>query len=197
MKCDRILLSVALVSLSTLAFALADAPKAVAPESEAQKSFETLKSLAGQWEGRVTIVPPLPGMGDENPLVHVSLRVTSRGHAIVHELQEAGTPLDPAKYDHPVTMLYLDDDQLTLVHYCDAGNRPRMIADPSPDGRRVEFALVGISGGNQHGHMDHAVFTPTDTDHHTEDWTYVLPGDKPIHVHFDLHRIAATAETSW
>ena len=41
--------------------------------------------------------------------MHASLRVTSRGNALVHEFQEAGTPLDPAKYDHPVTMLFVEE----------------------------------------------------------------------------------------
>ena len=39
----------------------------------------------------------------------VSLRVTSRGNALVHEIQEAGTPLDATKYDHPVTMFYVEE----------------------------------------------------------------------------------------
>jgi hypothetical protein len=107
----------------------------------------------------------------------------------VHELQEAGTPLDPNKYDHPVTMLYLNGDQLNLVHYCDAGNRPHMVARKSADGKTVEFDLVDISGGTENGHMDHGVFTLVDSDHHLEDWTYMMPGDKPIHAHFDLHRV--------
>ena len=83
--------------------------------------------------------------------MHVSMRVTSRGNALVHELQEAGTPLDATKYDHPVTMLYVDGDQLTLVHYCDAGNRPRMTGKMSPDGKTVEFEFVDISGSTQYG----------------------------------------------
>jgi hypothetical protein len=156
--------------------------------SEAQKSFDTLKTLAGSWEGPVTIDPPDPEMSDGKPL-HVSLRVTSRGNAVVHEMQEAGTPLDPAKYDHPITMLYLDKEQLTLIHYCDAGNRPRMIARKSADGKTVEFDFADLSGSNQYGHMYHAVFTTIDANHHLEDWTYLMPGDKAMHAHFDLKRV--------
>ena len=191
MKSLPLVLPVVLLALSPAAFARSethamDAPKAAAPKSDAQVSFDTLKTLAGEWEGAVTLDPPMPEMSNGKPL-HVSMRVTSRGHALVHELQEAGTPLDPAKYDHPVTMLYLDGDQLTLVHYCDAGNRPRMTSRMSSDGK-VEFDLVDVSGSTKYGHMHHAVFTPIDANHHVEDWTYMLPGDKPMHAHFDLQR---------
>jgi hypothetical protein len=94
----------------------------------------------------------------------------------------------PAKYDHPVTMFYLDNDRLLLTHYCDAGNRPRMVARTSPDGKTIEFDFIDLSGGTEHGHMDHAVFTVIDANHHTEDWTYMMPGDKPMRAHFDLTR---------
>jgi hypothetical protein len=183
MKSLRFMLSVVLLSLSTVAFAQSDAQK-----SDSKKSFDTMKTLAGSWEGPVTVVPPQPGMSSDKPF-HVSLRVTSRGNALVHEMQEAGTPEDPAKYDHPVTMLYLDGDQLTLVHYCDAGNRPRMVARKSADGKTVEFDFADLSGSNDYGHMYHAVFTVVDANHHLEDWTYLMPGDKPVHAHFDLQRV--------
>jgi hypothetical protein len=194
MKPLRFLLSAALISVSAVALAQSAEP---APQSAAQVSFATLKSLAGEWEGRVTVVPDVFKMSEDQGHLHVSLRVTSRGHALVHELQQANTPLDPTKYDHPVTMLYLDDDGLNLVHYCDAGNRPHMVAKPSADGTSVEFELVSVSGSLANGHMDHAIFTPVDADHHTEDWTYMLPGDKPVHAHFDLHRISGSPQTSW
>jgi hypothetical protein len=191
MKSVRFVLSVVLLSLSTLALAQSDAQKSdaqkasVAPvPSAAQKSFTSMKSLAGEWEGPVT-VPEVPEMSSGMPM-HVSLRVTSRGHVLVHEMQEAGTPLDATKYDHPVTMLYVDADQLTLVHYCDAGNRPRMTGKMSPDGKTVEFELKDISGSTEH-HMHHGVFTIIDANHHSEDWTFMMK-DKPIHAHFDLHR---------
>jgi len=177
MKSLRVLLPLALLSLSTAALA----------QSDAQKSFDTLKTLAGDWEGPVTVVPPQPEMSDGKPL-HISLRVTSRGHALVHEMQESGTPLDPTKYDHPVTMLYLNGDQLNLVHYCDAGNRPHMVARKSADGKTIEFDFADISGGTEYGHMHHAVFTIIDADRHLEDWTYMMPGDQPVHAHFELHR---------
>jgi hypothetical protein len=194
MKSLRFVLSVVLLSLSTVAFAQSDPQKLVAQSeaqkasvapvpSEAQKSFATMKSLAGEWEGSVT-VPEAPEMS--NSKLHVSLRVTSRGNALVHEMQEAGTALDATKYDHPVTMLYVDGDQLTLIHYCDAGNRPRMTGKMSPDGKTVEFELKDISGSTEE-HMHHSVFTIIDANHHTEDWTFMMK-DKPIHAHFDLQR---------
>ena len=190
MKSHRFMLSVVLLSLFTVAFAQTDSQKSDSQKSsvapvppEAQKSFATMKSLAGEWEGTVT-VPEAPQMSGGK--MHASMRVTSRGNVLVHEFQEAGTPLDATKYDHPVTMLYVDGEQVTLVHYCDAGNRPRMTGKMSPDGKKVEFELKDISGSTNE-HMHHSVFTIIDANHHTEDWTFMMK-DKPIHAHFDLHR---------
>src|SRR5260221_8788514 len=49
-------LSVVLMSLATVAFAQSDGhkmaePKAPAPKSEGQTSFDAMKTLAGDWEG--------------------------------------------------------------------------------------------------------------------------------------------------
>jgi hypothetical protein len=189
MKSLRFMLAVVLLSLSTVALSQSDAQKSsVAPvPSDAQKSFTQLKTLAGTWQASVTTDPPQPEMGN-GTMTQVSLRVTSRGNALVHEMHEVGKPDDPARYDHPLTMLYLDGDRLLLTHYCDAGNRPRMVARTSPDGKTVEFDFLDLSGGNQYGHMYHAVFTIIDANHHTEDWTYMMPGDKPLRAHLDLKR---------
>ena len=201
MKCLRFVLPVLLMSFSTVVLAQSDAHEHTAvanpaPKSDAQKSFETLKSLAGTWAAKMTVDPPLPPSADDKLPGQVTLRVTSRGNALVHEMYALGVPDDPNRYDHPVTMLYLDADRLTLVHYCDAGNRPRMVARTSPDSKTVEFDLVDISGGTQHGHMHHAVFTVIDANHHTEDWTYMMPGDKAMHAHMDLQLVKAGSGSS-
>jgi hypothetical protein len=187
---QRIALSLLFVLIAATAFAAdattqsdAQKPSATPVQSEGQKSFTTMKSLAGEWEGPVTVAE-MPEMSGGK--MHFSLRVTSRGNALVHELQEAGTPLDATKYDHPVTMFYVDGDQLTLIHYCDAGNRPRMTGKLSPDGKTIEFELKDISGSTE-VHMHHSVITIIDANHHTEDWTFMM-NDKPIHAHFDLQR---------
>ncbi len=173
---SRIALSVAFVLVAAAAFA-ADA---AATQSDAQKSFNNLKTLAGSWEGRVTTIPLQADI--EGKPMQVTLRVTSMGNALMHEATGAGRP------DDPITMLYLDNDRLLLTHYCDAGNRPRMVGTLSPDGKRVEFEFLDVAGGTQYGHMHHAVFTFVDANHHTEDWTYMEPGDKKVRAHFDLQR---------
>ncbi len=175
MRSLRLLVAIALMTLCTVAFA----------QSDAQKSFEELKTLAGVWKGTVTANPPQPDW--DNKPVWASLRVTSRGNAIVHEMKEPGTPDDPS-HDDPITMLYLDGDQLVLTHYCDAGNRPRMAAKKSSDGKTIDFDFIDVAGSTQYGHMHHAAFTIIDANHHTEDWTFMMPGDKVVHAHLDMQR---------
>jgi hypothetical protein len=191
MKSLRFLLPAALLLLATAALAQSDAHKLasdkVAP-SEAQKSFSLLKSLAGTWEGEFTTVPKMPQVG-ENARGQITMRVASRGNSLIHEMKDPGTPDDPTRYDHPVTMFYVDSNQLILTHYCDAGNRPRMVARSSPDGKTVEFDFLDVTGDLAHGHMQHAVFTIIDTNHHIEEWTYMMPGDKPVRARADLKRV--------
>ena len=178
MKRLRTMLPVVLMSLSAMAFAQSEAQKPVL-QSDAQKSFDKMKTLAGSWEGHVTTTPQEASI--EGKLMQVSLRTTSMGNALLHEMTGAGRP------DDPITMLYLDGDRLLLTHYCDAGNRPRMTGKMSPDGKTVEFEFLDVAGSTQYGHMHHAVFTFLDANHHVEDWTFMV-GDKPVHAHFDLQR---------
>ena len=162
-------------------------PQPAAAEPAAQ-AFSLIKSLAGEWEGAVKTDMPIAASMDAVPM-HVTMRVTSRGNVVVHEFQQANTPLDPDKYDHPVTMLYLDSGQLNLVHYCDAGNRPHMTGKISPDGKRVEFDFAELSGSGKYGHMHTAAFTVVDENRHSEDWTFVLPSGKVVQAHFELRRV--------
>jgi hypothetical protein len=161
--------AVVLFSLSTAAVA----------QSDAQKSFDKMKSLAGSWEGRVTTVPTTPEM--EGKVMQVTLRTTSMGNALLHEMTGAGRP------DDPITMFYLENDRLMLTHYCDAGNRPRMTAKASPESKTIDFDFLDVIGNMQYGHMHHAAFTLIDPNHHIEEWTF-MAGDKPVRARFDLQR---------
>jgi hypothetical protein len=147
---------------------------------DAVKAFDRLKTLAGSWVGRLTTTPKVPAV--DGTFVQFSMRVGSLGHSLIHEASVSGLP------DHPVTMFYVDGERLTLTHYCDAGNRPRMVGTVSPDGKTLEFEFLDLSGGKEKGHMHHAVFTFIDENHHTEEWTYMMPGDQPMRARFDLER---------
>ena len=56
-------------------------------------------------------------------------------------------------------MLYVESDRLTLIHYCDYGNRAHLVALPSKDGKTAEFDLIDFSGSNDPG-PSHGAFTP-------------------------------------
>jgi len=167
------------------------ASKPAVPKTEAQLSFDAIKTLAGEWEGFVKT--DLPGVDPmANIPLHVTMRVTSRGNVLVHEFQQAETPLDFTKYDHPVTMFYVDQEKLNLVHYCDAGNRPRMVARVAPDHKRVEFDFAELSGSDRYGHMEHAIFTVVDENHHVEEWTFRLKtgsGERVVQARMELKRV--------
>jgi hypothetical protein len=162
MKTRCFLLSLILSFISTAAFA----------QSAAQKSFELLKTLAGSWEGTI----------DGQPL-HVSMRVTSRGNALLHEMNGPGP-------DDPITMFHLDGDRLLLTHYCDAGNQPRMLATTSPDGKTIVFNFFEATNllSSQDGHMQRVTFNFIDADHHTEKWEFAMASGKDMGAVLDLKR---------
>jgi hypothetical protein len=183
-KSIRVSLPALLLLLGTVALAQSDAPKAQTDspkiQTEAQKSFAFLKTLAGSWEGPITTSPETPAVAGK--AMRVWLRETSRGNAVLHEMKLEGIP------DDPITMFYLDDGRLLLTHYCDAGNRPRMAAKASADGKTLAFDFIDITGNTQRGHMHRAVITAVDANHHIEEWTLIMPGDQAVTVRMDLRR---------
>jgi len=152
-------------------------PRASASTSDALVAFDALKGLSGAWSGRVTTEPRNPEI--EGP-IEVTMRVASRGNVLLHEIMSGGQP-EP-------TLIFVENDRLTLVHYCDAGNRPRLVARPSPDGKTMAFDFVDMSGSTAPAFVEHVEVTMTDADHHMEHWTFVLPGDQRLRAHFDLTR---------
>jgi hypothetical protein len=164
MKKLRFMLSIVLLlSLSTVVFA----------QSEAQKSFDKLKALAGSWEGTM-----------EGKPLQVSLRVTSSGNALMHEMTGSASPGDP------ITLFHLDHDRLLMTHYCDAGNQPRLMATISPDGKTITFNFLEATNllSSQMGHMQRVVFSLIDADHHTEKWEFAMADGKPMGGILDLKR---------
>jgi hypothetical protein len=183
MKLWRSTLFLAAMTVASPSFAQSGAhdhdSAAPAATADAKAAFDKLKTLAGSWAGQLTTTPKAPGA--DGQFVQFSMHVTSRGNALMHEFSVSGLP------DHPLTMFYLDGD-LKLTHYCDAGNRPRMRGTLSPDGKTLTFEFVDLSGSDETGHMHRAVITFIDENHHTEEWTYRMPGDKQVRAHFDLQR---------
>jgi len=149
-------------------------------QSDAQKSCGRLQALAGFWEGTITTSPLTPEVPGKP--IQVTLRTTFTGNALRHEGKIAG------RQDDPIMMLHLDGDRLLLTRCCDSGNRPRMAAKTSPDGKSVEFDFLDVAGSTQYGDTHQGVFTFVDANHHIEDWTFMETGDRPVHAHFDFER---------
>jgi hypothetical protein len=162
-----------------------NAPKSGGQQS-AELAFARLATLAGNWTGQAGMADQ-PGMSAP---MRVSLRVTSGGSALLQEMLPEGRPDDPSNgANDPITMLYVEDGRLILLMYCDGGkNRARLAGTLSSDGKTATFDFLDVSGGTKYGYMHHAVFTFIDTDHHSEDWTYMMPGGKPVQGHVDLVR---------
>jgi len=177
-------LSVGLLAQCRPALAQGASPgqDSTAATHEAQTSFGVLKALAGTWTGSVTTDPHNPEI---EGAIQVTMRVASHGNVLEHEIAPGGVP-EP-------TMIYVGGDRLTLVHYCEAGNRPRLVARIAADTTTVEFEFADISGSVEPVYLQHLLFTIVSADRHTEDWTFQLPDQKRLHAHFDLKR--ATANT--
>ena len=179
MRSLPLVLCVGLLSLCRPALAQNSPPGHAATPAKpgAQTSFDALKGLAGAWSGTVKTDPT---NADLDGPIQVTMRVASHGNLLVHEIAPGGVP-EP-------TLIYLEGDRLTLIHYCEAGNRPRMVARRSRDPKIADFEFADISGSTRPLYLRHFLFTLLDASHHTEDWTFVLQNNTQLHAHFDLKR---------
>jgi hypothetical protein len=141
-------------------------------QSNAQKTFDTLKALAGNWEGK----------NNQGQTLRVSFRETAGGSALLSEIHGQGP-------ENMISMIHLDGDRLLMTHYCGAGNQPRMKATLAPDGKSVIFDFIDATNlaSVDAGHMNHVVFAMPDADHHTEEWTFLDHG-KEMKELFTLQR---------
>jgi len=141
-------------------------------QSNAQKTFDTLKALTGNWEGK----------NNQGQTLRVSFRETAGGSALLSEIHGQGPK-------NMISMIHLDGDRLLMTHYCGAGNQPRMKATLAPDGKSVIFDFIDATNlaSADAGHMNHVVFAMPDSDHHTEEWTFLDHG-KEMKELFTLQR---------
>jgi hypothetical protein len=139
-----------------------------AAQSSAQKSFDAMKSLAGEWEGN----------DQTGANVAVNYHMTGGGSALMSEIRSS----KPGHAEDMISMIHLDGDRLLLTHYCSAGNQPRMKATMSPDGKSITFDFVDGTNitKSQPGHMQRVIFTFTDENHHTEEWHFAAPGKEIV-----------------
>jgi hypothetical protein len=142
----------------------------VLAESEGHKQFDQLKTLEGKWVGK----------NNQGQPIEVTFRMTAGGSALMSEIHGHGP-------ENMITMFHMDGDRLLMTHYCGAGNQPRMKV-VSADAKSVSFEFMdGTNIGPGAGHMQHATFTASDADHHTEEWVFLDHG-KELKEVFTLER---------
>lgn len=170
-------LAASAIALFVSAMAYGQSPTNLISNSASQTPFDLMKTLAGNWQGSITTDSPAWATDKPIPL---SIRVASHGNALIHELDTGGPE---------VTVIYTEGDRLALVHYCDFGNRPHMIAQPVKDGKVIQFTLLEAPGSNAVGHVSEGTFTIIDSKHHLENWVFLPKEGKPIHAHIEFRRV--------
>ena len=136
-----------------------------ANNTDAQKAFDQMKSLAGSWQGTI--------MGIS---INVTIRVASSGTAILHEATtDGGRPPN-----HEITMFYVEGDRLLATHYCDGANRARFEGKLSPEGKTSEFNFLDVSGNTKGGLVKRMAFTSVDANKHIVEFTFIKPDGKPL-----------------
>ena len=168
-------LALLIILVATAAVALPQQmqmPKTSGPQSDPQKAFEKMKTLAGSWDGTVMSIP-----------INFTIRAVSSGTALLHEGNtEKGVP------NHEITMFYVEEDRLIAIHYCDGGKRARLEGKMSADGNSVEFNFLDVAGSTKGGLVKRMMFTMIDANKHVVEFTFIMPNGKPVELHGEFQR---------
>jgi hypothetical protein len=141
----------------------ASKPPLERPATAAELAFERFKRMEGVWVGRST-----KGWEEE-----MRFRVIAGGSAVLE------TSFDAHPGKSMATMFHMDGDRLLLTHYCVAKNQPRLVATAFADGgKTVTFTFLDATNlpTRNHGHMDKVVYSFTDGDHFSSQWTWFEDG---------------------
>jgi hypothetical protein len=167
----------------TLAFVLASLAASASladPDHDTQKTplpkeLDTLKSLAGDWEG-------MTKMGDKEVPYTVRYEVTAGGSAVM-ERAFVGTPHEM------VTMYTAEGNKIGLTHYCMLGNHPKMSLTKSDD-KGLVFEMAGVEGlrSKDEMHMHAMVLTLSNANRIREEWTSFEAGKRKDSKIFELTR---------
>jgi hypothetical protein len=112
-------------------------------------AFDSLKRLAGEWEGQAGVKKEAEAKKPDAPPQKVTYRVVSNGNVVMETLF-GGTNHEM------ITMYHLDGEDLVLTHYCAAGNQPKMKLDTEKSTDRdlrfsfadhIESEWAGQQGG--------------------------------------------------
>jgi len=151
--------------------------KATASPTEISSRFERLKGLAGDWQ--------IAGPNDKakRGKIAVRYRLSAGGSAVVETLF-------PGEDKEMVSVYHRDGDQLTMTHYCCAGNQPRMRA--SARGGQDELVFEFAGGSNldpaQDMYMHGLLIRFVDSDRLHTEWEYYRGGKAAGKHQFDLIR---------
>ncbi len=154
-------------------------PMATTPKeiSAAQKQFNQLKTLAGEWV-------MLDENGEMTDQVASRFSVTAGGSAIL-DIEFPGTE------NEMITLYHLDGDELIMTHYCMLGNQPHMKAVASDDVKTIHFECTG-EGTNMASendrHMHDGTFTFLSEDRISSIWNMHHEGQAMYTAEFKLAR---------
>ena len=146
------------------------------PPYKGSEPFESMKDLAGKWEGQLV-------SGEKKQQVQVEYKVSSNGSTIV-ETSFPGTK-------HEMITVYHDKGgKLSMTHYCAFGNQPQMDLVKA-EGQDIEFAFSKSSDidVDKEGHMHGLTLTRVDQDHLTQNWTMYKDGKDGGHTTIQLARV--------
>jgi hypothetical protein len=116
------------LAIAALGLSLAAQAAAAADAIDGKAAFDRLKTLAGEWEGKV------PGVEGSHA---VQYRVTSGGNAVIESLF-AGAPHEM------VSVYFLEGADLVMTHYCSGANQPRLKLDrAASSASELRFAFDG------------------------------------------------------
>jgi hypothetical protein len=139
------------------------APALATASSNGSAQFDQLKQLAGEWISRSAT--------DQMDFTRHTYRIVSNGSAVMltTEVPNEG-PM--------VTMFYLDGPRLMATHFCGDKNQPRYVAVNSSDPKEIVFKFKDATNliSPTMGYMSAVTFKFGDSDHHSQQWTFVENG---------------------